>query len=90
MSGPKRPPKLVELTVEQHHRRQTPRVAIAQPVALRRHVGLTDEGGPLGAVVEGFTEALRRMGYTSTARVTPSPFGGWDVVVAVQPVAGLP
>ena len=92
----KRPPKLVDLTAEQHHARQTPRLAITEPMAIRRHVGLTDDGrhigltddgGPVGALVDGFTEVLRRLGYAAGARITPSPFGGWEVEVAVRPLS---
>lgn len=83
----KRPPKLVDLTAEQHHARQTPRLAITEPIAIRRHVGLTDDGGPVGALVDGFTEVLRRLGYAVGARIVPSPFGGWEVEVAVRPLS---
>lgn len=59
-------------------------LAVTEPVAIRQHVGLTDKSGPLETLMRGYAELLRQLGYVAGARVIPSPFGGWDVVVAAR------
>lgn len=59
-------------------------LAVTEPVAVRRHIGLTDPDEPKDVALNGYRELLRQLGYATTARVSASTFGGMDVVVAAR------